>query len=489
MSDDDPQEPSSDQVDADSSEERSSAAGEPVELLVNGRARRATAGTRLSSLIDREADDELELLFAENEQEEDNEFEDDEAEDASDVQLDSASDDEGQDVARADDDFEGEKELRQQERQQLKKRKAQDFFTRPGGLKKKARLGPSKAGDILATPALRPKKKSERVSWLSTKDKAPVRASSRKQTIENKTITQLRHAAAEKRRVQQLHVMEEAAKRKESMKPKTMTQAQRMEEAARTERTNAKSLNRWEAAEKKKSEEQKAKLEALHNRQLTGPVITWWSGMARWINGKLKLVGWRNIQDAETKTHQAKQKKAETKPDTISKDQMNTVEVQDIPTIDDPKRGAVPTTSHIQNYTAQDDKEGSIQQIAPTPSHNPQGFLDGIHYYASLPEQPHGSISEEPSTAIWNNRPPLEPLKPVIPPTTPERPSSQRPISVCEHSTRNLVVLEDIDANAVRMPELQNHVLLKKRNGKPQSKPLKYFFIFTIATSPTDTGT
>ena len=62
-----------------------------VESLVTGRAKRATAGNRLSSLLEKEGDDELELLFAENEEEEDVEFEDDD-ENASDAQLDSSTD-------------------------------------------------------------------------------------------------------------------------------------------------------------------------------------------------------------------------------------------------------------------------------------------------------------------------------------------------------------------------------------------------------------
>jgi vacuolar protein sorting-associated protein 72 len=72
-----------------------------------------------------------------------------------------------------------------------------------------------------------------------------------------------------------------------------MTQADRLVEAERTERKNSKSLNRWEETEKKRSEEQKARLAALHNRQLEGPVITWWSGLAKWVNGKLAHVGGR----------------------------------------------------------------------------------------------------------------------------------------------------------------------------------------------------
>lgn len=104
--------------------------GPPVELLVTGREKRTTAGTRMSTLLEREGDDELELLFAEDEQEDD-EFEEEDAEDGSDVQLDSASSDDDQGPTKQGDDLEGEKELQRQTRvERQKKRKAQDMLLR-----------------------------------------------------------------------------------------------------------------------------------------------------------------------------------------------------------------------------------------------------------------------------------------------------------------------------------------------------------------------
>ncbi|KAL8816351.1 MAG: hypothetical protein Q9223_004620 [Gallowayella weberi] len=445
-----------------------------VELLVTGRAKRATAGTRMSSLLEREGDDELELLFAEDEEEEDNEFEADDAEDASDVQLDSASSDDEEDPTKDNDDLEGEKELQRQTRlDKQKKRKAHDAFMKPAAARKRIKLpsrpDPSGPPSVPNTPAPRPKKKSERVSWLHTSEEGPVRASSRKQTIKNKEITKNRLLASEKRRWQQLQVMEDAARRKEAAKPKAMTQAQRMEEAARVERSNAKSLNRWESAEKKRLAEQKARLEALHNRQLAGPVITWWSGMARWINGKLKQVGWKSIKEADSKNSgQASQSDGHPKiqpvavglerpvdPDTIMPDQSDSrsqaLPSEPAPPIDDAK-----TTSTLPAMLA--------------PASDSQGFLDGIHYYASLPEQPGGDSAHGHPITSPHDQGTLSSVAPgdFITPAASNMSLPTAP--TVEYSGRNVVILEDVDANAQRLPELQNHVLLKKRNGKPASK-------------------
>ena len=466
-------------------EDDSSEGEEQVESLVVGRAKRTTAGTRMSTLLEREGDDELELLFAENEQEEDNEFEADDLDHASDVQLDSASSDDDRGPARNDDGLDGEKELQRQTRvEKQKKRKAQDAFMKPGAMKKRTKLA-SRTGapapvSVPSTPAPRPKKKSERVSWMPTPEEGPIRASSRKQTVKNKEITNIRLVASEKRRRQQLQVMEEAAKRKEASKPKAMTQAQRMEEAARIERLNAKSLNRWEAAEKKRVAEQKAKLEALHNRQLTGPVISWWSGVARWVNGKLKQIGWKSVKTVEAKgnlealqpgDHMKVQRGSESLRNSIDRDTV----MQDAK--DSP-------SAHLSTGTARKVEQGNVastSQVLLAPSTEPEGFLDGIHYYASLPEHFGGNFAHEhPNISSHENAMPEPPtlgvLSYVVPDSMFAPAASKTPagISAIEYSARNVVILEDIDANAQRLPDLQNHVLLKKRNCKIPSRSFVY---------------
>ncbi|KAL9106517.1 MAG: hypothetical protein Q9187_008549, partial [Circinaria calcarea] len=145
-----------------------------VESLIAGRDKRVTAGNRLSSLLDREGDDDLELLFAEDEEEEDVEFEGEEGEDASDVQLDSSSDEDDQGPTAAADDFEGEKEIQKQDRQEArKKRKAQEIFKRPPVSRSKVKIDPTMNPTIPTTPLPRSKKKSERISWLPTPEEGP----------------------------------------------------------------------------------------------------------------------------------------------------------------------------------------------------------------------------------------------------------------------------------------------------------------------------
>ncbi|KAI4206334.1 MAG: hypothetical protein LQ346_001159 [Caloplaca aetnensis] len=464
-----------------------------VELLVTSREKRSTAGTRMSTLLEREGDDELELLFAEDEQEEDDEFEEEIAEDGSDVQLDSASSDDEQGPAKDDDDLEGEKELQRQTRvERQKKRKAQDAFLKPGVVQKRVKVASrSGAHGVTAspsTPAPKSKKKGERSSWLPTPEEGPVRASSRKQTVQNKEIVHSRLVASEKRRMKQLQVMQEAAKRKEASRPKAMTQAQRMEEAARTERLNAKSLNRWEMAEKKRSEEQKAKLEALHNRQLTGPVISWWSGMARWVNGKLQQVGWKSIREAEEEsTLQAHQDSDRAKNDSHSETQRHSATAHD--TSMSEQSGLEPQASTVESDPlAENENAANAPHVPVATPQRPAGFLDGIHYYASLPEKPPSNANNEHS-GITVPPAPQEPLA-----TYRNEPSfTALPLSAStsnmpkiEHSARTLVRLENFDANGQRLPELQNHVLLKKQKLTQAEKQSKSFIGDPFHRTPAD---
>ncbi len=447
--------------------------GPVVESLVIGREKRATAGNRLSSLLDKEGDDELELLFAENEEEEDIEFEEEEVHD-SDAELDSSTDEEDHAPNKGEDDLAGEKELQKQDRQdRQKKRKAQDVFKRPGALRKKVKIDPSVTP---RTPAPKPKKKSERVSWVHTDADAPTRASSRKQTVQNREVVHQRLAESEQTRLKVMQHMEEAQKRKDAAKPKALTQTDRMEEAAKTERRNAKSLNRWEESEKKRAEEQRAKLEALHNRQLTGPVITWWSGLARWVNGKVAELGVKQIREAgHTEMPSGKENEdpgagAGAGAESSSANFPNTFE--DLNT-------AVPAVLHPHHLTEPSGQmalplahRGPVpQRITFAPPQSPYGFLDGIHAYAALPMQQ--QRAEFTGTAESDLHPPHYSAsisqghyapRPLVP--VPARDLAPE----IEFASRTLVALKNMDAQAVKLPELQSSVLLKKPRAKITSK-------------------
>lgn len=295
-----------------------------VESLIQGRSKRTTAGRHMSALLNAEADDDLALLF--EEVEDDNDFFEDadpEAGDEDDVLESSSDDDQGPNAQ--DDDFEGEKELQKETKMEEKKRKKQHQSINLQSLRKRVKLDTAAASEESAP---RPKKKSERVSWLPTVDDGPVRSSSRRQTMQNKQVTHARLKDSEKKRVRLIATMEEAAKRKAHLKPREMTQEQRLTEAARVERHNSKSLNRWEEMEKKKAEERMAKIEALQNRRLEGPVMSYWSGVATWVNGRLTRVGKADIiQKAEKDEINRKKKKAEKEAKEKKPSQVSTVEI------------------------------------------------------------------------------------------------------------------------------------------------------------------
>ncbi|KAI0195388.1 YL1 nuclear protein-domain-containing protein [Xylaria flabelliformis] len=260
-----------------------------VEWLATGREKRSTAGNRMKSMIAaEEPDDELELLFAEDA--DDAGFTEVEG-DASDAQMSSSEDEDAQDNA---DEMEGEKELEKQareSRQAARKRKAQEAI--PLKFRKKVKIDTSQTPSASVTPAPkpRPRKKSERLSWLPSPADMPTRASRRETTMAGKEQLHKQMAEREVKRLQQIEAMERKAKKMEALKKPPMTQAERLAEAALVEKRNAKSLNRWEEAEKQREEERKAKLAALNNRTLEGPVVTFWSGVGEWVGGKLKHVG------------------------------------------------------------------------------------------------------------------------------------------------------------------------------------------------------
>ncbi|KAI1429325.1 YL1 nuclear protein-domain-containing protein [Xylaria sp. FL1777] len=260
-----------------------------IEWLATGREKRSTAGNRMKSMIAaEEPDDELELLFAEDA--DDAGFTDVD-DDGSDAHMSSSEDEDAQENA---DDLEGEKELEKQareSRQAARKRKAQEAI--PFKFRKKVKIDTSQTPSASVTPAPkpRPKKKSERISWLPSPADMPTRASKRETTMAGKEQLHKQMAEREIKRLQQIEAMERTAKKMAALKKPPMTQAERLAEAGLVEKRNAKSLNRWEEAEKQREEERKAKLAALNNRTLEGPVVTFWSGVGEWIDGKLKHVG------------------------------------------------------------------------------------------------------------------------------------------------------------------------------------------------------
>ncbi|KAL2136318.1 hypothetical protein VTI74DRAFT_4352 [Chaetomium olivicolor] len=292
-------------VDGNGGSDTGRGTGEPekVEWLVTSRAKRSTAGNRMKSMLANEEpaaeDSDLELLFAEDE--DDAGFTDDEQNDASDVQMDSSSDDE--DKEENGDELEGEKELERQAREKRtaeRKRKAQEVI--PAKFRKKVRI------EQPAPRPPRPKKKSERTSWLPSPADMPTRASERQTTRISKQQLHQKMVSDELRRRKIQEKMEKKAKLLEAMKKPPMTQAERLVEAAIVEKRNSKSLNRWEEAEKQREEERLKKIAALNNRKLGGPVVTFWSGIQELQEGQGKHVG--NLVSMEEKAPRKKRQSA-----------------------------------------------------------------------------------------------------------------------------------------------------------------------------------
>ena len=387
---------------------------QPMDSLIQGRARRSNAGRNMAALLDAEADDDLALLFAEID--DDNEFSVeaegggdtaadvmDDDDDDEDMRLESSSeDDDDQGPNAQDDDMEGEKELEKQTKTERKKRKAQEGL-RLQALRKKIKTGPTTADSSATTastadPTPRQRKKSERISWLPTPEEGPTRSSSRRQTMQNKQITHARLKDSEEKRVKLIASMEEAARRKAQHKPKEMTQEERLAEAERVERLNSKSLNRWEEMEKKKAEERRLKLEALQNRRLEGPVMSWWSGIATWTNNVLTRLGKVDVtakpkEDAARKRSKKAEKDAKRGSVQASAEQSVTVsstapkhsgtgelkegsEDQQTPHVDVPKDKLEDSTSHnpapIQGETkaADPSEKATDKPTTPIPSHS-----------------------------------------------------------------------------------------------------------------------
>lgn len=185
----------------------------------------------------------------------------------------------------------------------------------------------------------------------------------------------------EVKRLKQVEAMERKAKKMEALKKPPMTQAERLAEAAVIEKKNAKSLNRWEEAEKQREEERRAKLAALNNRTLDGPVVTFWSGVGEWVDGKLRHVGKIvTIEDKPVK----KKRASNVAPEPIEESSKNDKDSK-------PKESAQhePNTILTQapETTPKAPVEGSSQK-AKTPMEQPQvtDAIDGRPPVTSKPD-------------------------------------------------------------------------------------------------------
>jgi vacuolar protein sorting-associated protein 72 len=443
--------PIQDDHDSEGDEHLSSSDDEPS--MVVTRERRQNAGNRMSRLLElaeaegAEPEEDYGEIF--QEAADDVEFEGDEG-DEQDFNMDSSSEEEAE---GDEDEDQGERELKKELRTQSKKRKRESLLQH--AMKRAAtRIAPVPLGASQPPPPPqdRPKKKSERVSWLPETESGPVRSSRRSLAVQNKQEIHDRLKEKERHRLKTVEVMKAAEARKEAAKPKILTQDERLKEAALIEKRNSKSLNRWETNEKRRAAEQAERLAALKNRKLEGPIITFWSGPSIWVDGKLKRVGKEQPFVQEVVKENSKIVVPDKKDDTQAMD-IGTVnpllrelsaEVPSIqppsvqePTIELPiiKPAEQPlSTETSQSTTIPSFPKTEAHTDSPLPAQGFGNFLDGIQMYAnptSEQQDPLPQSLQHPSTYLPTSQPlPRPPKPPPGPPTI---------------ATRNLIILSSFD--------------------------------------------
>ena len=327
-----------------------------------------------------------------------------------------------------------------------------------------------------------------------------------------KQVVHARLKEGEVKRVKILEKMAAAEQRKEKLKPQRMTQADRLAEAEKTERHNRKDLNKWEEMERRRAEEQKAKLEAMRNKRLEGPVLTWWSGRATWVDGKMARAGAKGKVDDAEGEGKSKNKKKRTES-----------QVQDLGRRDKPagEDAGLPAPGHVTvaDQSHQDEVAGrpgdeavksDRAQVTFAPPQDPQSFLTGIRRYATMQEEhitQASSAADQPANTTDQSEPAppdcdIGPLRQDLPTAADEAPlgqtalptlqsapqihtdPGQRPDTprapIREQATRNLVILENFDPRAIQdrgdFSVLFNSKKIPKSQSKAAPSDRKHFY-------------
>jgi vacuolar protein sorting-associated protein 72 len=489
--------------DSSSGSEDDSDSEPEVVPLATGREKRATAGNRMNSLLaaEEDEDDEVALLFAAEEEDEDVEFEGDDDEAGSDAQFDSSSDDEDQGPnAAADDDLEGERELQKKEKaERAKKRKANDALTTTAGVRKRARFDPSVSTKRTTAPAPKPSKKKEREAWSLKETEGPSRTSLRPQTVANTEVIRAKVKHDDEQHAKVVERLKKKRLEREKDMPPEMTQADRLAEAEKVEKRNAKSLNRWEAMEKKRVEEQAAKLAALHDRKLEGPVLTWWSGVAQWLGPKLTMVGSKETNQEPATEGKKRGRKPKSYYEALEAGKDADAENSSIGTPRDQTTTPAPSETAVNSGTTTEAPALPLEPPPPAqitltaPPQNPDNFLHGIHKDASLPPEAASNtapVQSQQSTAPPQAAPPLPlgntttsptPLQPATSQHTPLQPNPNLslappppppPPPIPETSTRNLVILTSFDTLPATSKQLNSYTFFS--NSRKTPKPAKH---------------
>ena len=481
-----------------SSSEADSDSEPEVVPLAAGREKRVTAGNRLSSLLaaEEDEDDEVALLFAAEEEDEDVEFEGDEDEAGSDAQFESSSDDDDQGPnAVGDDDLQGEQELQKREKaERTKKRKANDALTTTAGVRKKARFDPLLSAKQTTGPTPKPSKKKERESWSLKETEGPSRTSLRPQTVANTEVIRAKVKLDDEQHAKVVERLKKKRIEREKDMPPEMTQADRLAEAEKVEKKNAKSLNRWETMEKKRVEEQAAKLAALHNRKLEGPVISWWTGVAKWLGPKLTMVGSKETNIEPVAEGKKRGRKPKSYYEALEAGKDADAEGSSVGTPRDQTTTPAPSEAAanpgvITEAATVPPEQPPSSAITFTAPQGPDNFLHGIHEYASFPPEAAPLTAPSPAPLLHPHAAPPAPLSDPSAPQVSLKPAPQQipfqpdpgalsappplpPPAIRETSTRNLVILTSFDTLPPSSKQLSAYAFFS--NNRKTPKPSKH---------------
>lgn len=450
-----------------SDDERSDSAsmsegGEDVDVQTTGliatRAKRSNAGNLYASLRANLDDEELQKELLAEDEDDVGDYEGSEKSDDDDA-LESSSDEEDAGPPReGDEDLEGEKLLKKEERAEIrKKRKAQDARLKlPSSLKNNKRVKLADDRKTEGSAPIKPKKKSERSNWLPTEADAPVRQSRRSLAVANREVTHANLQESYERSEKQRRVMKNAAEREKTTQRRVMSQQERLELCEKIAKQTDKEFGRWERDEAERQRLRDEALAAKRNRGFDGPFVRHWSGSVLWEGERIKI---KRMSSKRVEEIKGEPKEAASDP----------VEGGNAPVIHQPATPNEQATGPLSN-----DPQQTLPQHASAPP-GPEPWLQGIHDYASQPtsglpttnqqQLPTPQIepivtapaSNAPATAYpppasaqhssyihpasstygaWAPGPHLPPHVPVSPPAAP---------LIREQAQRSLVILEQFD--------------------------------------------
>ncbi|KAI7084912.1 hypothetical protein KC356_g6335 [Hortaea werneckii] len=465
--------------------------------LVATRSKRSTAGNRYASLLANLDDEEVQKQLLVEDEDDVGEYEGSDRDDEDEALESSSEEDDAGPPKEGDEDFEGEKALKKEERAEIrKKRKAQDAKLKLPAWQKKSKKV-KLADDVKAEDGAtsKPKKKSERANWLPTDADAPKRQSGRALAVANRESTHANLKQSYERSEKQRKVMKDAAERVQLKKRRELSQEQRMEMCSKIAKQTDKEFGRWEREEEERQKARDEQLAAKRKRGVEGPFVRHWTGSVMWEGDKIKIKrmshGSRKEEDKNGQNEAPLNVDKRPANETEANEASNNVDAQHVKESHTPMSLAqahspaslatgqtVPPAGNPNSATSVASVPPPPPPPEPTaPSQAPSSWLQGIHDYAAqqpAQQQPQLTPYSVPtaSAAAAPTPPSAYPLPPAGPsqhPSTPmhqswppgsqkfsvDLPSAPPPAPpVQEQAQRSLIMLEEFE-------ELENAV---KRN-------------------------